>query len=413
MDKVSLYNKEIYGEVTTPKQLINELFDMLDSDVFSKKNIKWLDPCAGSGVFFNELFENRLTSLPKLKNKLFWMTEINTYHTKLLKERFNDVVNIKNIDFLDFNESNFDIIIANPPFQVNGTIKVPTKKGNKEKDGKEMWSRFVKHAIELLKDNGMLLCITPVIWLKRDHKMHEFILNYKIQEMKCYDAGEANKLFKGNCQTPIVLFKLVKSFIPNKLQNVKMGEMIYNFNASESIPMKYYKELSSLRNLVKKVGNLKVIKTSMRPGRPKNLLVSKVRTGVYFYKNVKTCILKKENGIISPKLVIEYSNISCVFNGVPKLILAHKMYGHSYFDKKGEYGISNRDNYVIVDYSDKEMEIINQFLNLPCIIKLFDATRYRMRYLERYIFDFIPNITSLPDFPKNITESNVKMYLNI
>jgi len=413
MDKVSLYNKEIYGEVTTPKQLINELFDMVDSDVFSKKNIKWLDPCAGSGVFFNELFENRLTSLPKLKNKLFWMTEINPSHTKILKERFNDVVNIKNIDFLDFNESNFDIIIANPPFQVNGTIKVPTKKGNKEKDGKEMWSRFVKHAIELLKDNGMLLCITPVIWLKRDHKMHEFILNYKIQEMKCYDAGEANKLFKGNCQTPIVLFKLVKSSISNKLQNVKMGEMMYRFNVSESIPMKYYKELSSLRNLVKKVGSLKVIKTSMRPGRPKNLLVSKVRTGVYFYKNVKTCILKKDNGIISPKLVIEYSNISCVFNGIPKLILAHKMYGHSYFDKKGEYGISNRDNYVIVDYSDKEMEIINQFLNLPCIIKLFDATRYRMRYLERYIFDFIPNITSLPDFPKNITEDNVKTYLNL
>jgi len=413
MDKVSLYNKQIYGEVTTPKQLINELFDMLDSDVFSKKNIKWLDPCAGSGVFFNELFENRLTSLPKLKNKLFWMTEINPSHTKILRERFNDVVNIKNIDFLDFNESNFDIIIANPPFQVNGTIKVPTKKGSKQKDGKEMWSRFVKHSIELLKDDGILLCITPVIWLKRDHKMHEFILNYKIQEMKCYDAGEANKLFKGNCQTPIVLFKLVKSFISNKRQNVKMGEMMYRFNVSESIPMKYYKELSSLRNLVENVGSLKVIKTSMRPGRPKNLMVSKVRTGVYFYKNVKTCILKKENDIISPKLVIEYSNISCVFNGIPKLILAHKMYGHSYFDKKGEYGISNRDNYVIVDYSEKELEIINQFLNLPCIIKLFDATRYRMRYLERYIFDFIPNITSLPDFPKNITESNVKTYLKI
>jgi hypothetical protein len=231
--------------------------------------------------------------------------------------------------------------------------------------------------------------------------------------MKCYDAGEANKLFKGNCQTPIVLFKLVKSFISNKLQNVKMGEMMYRFNVSESIPMKYYKELSSLRNLVENVGSLKVIKTSMRPGRPKNLMVSKVRTGVYFYKNVKTCILKKENDIISPKLVIEYSNISCVFNGIPKLILAHKMYGHSYFDKKGEYGISNRDNYVIVDYSEKELEIINQFLNLPCIIKLFDATRYRMRYLERYIFDFIPNITSLPDFPKNITESNVKTYLKI
>ena len=413
MSKVSLYNKEMYGEVTTPTILIDELFDMLDNEIFSRKNIKWLDPCAGTGVFFKELFKNRLTSLPNLKNKLFWITEINPSHTKILIEHFNEMVNIKNIDFLEFNEEKFDIIVANPPFQVNGSIKVPTKKSDKCKDGKEMWSHFVKHAIELLKDDGILLCITPVIWLKRDHKMHDFLLKYKVEEMKCYDAGEANKLFKGNCQTPIVLFKLVKRPITNKLQKVKVGEMMYSFLTDESIPMKYYKELSSLRTLVEKVGSLKVIKTSMRPGRPNNLMVSNERTGVYFYKNVKTCILKKYNGIISPKLVIEYSNIPCVFSGKPKLILAHKMYGHSYFDKKGEYGISNRDNYVIVDYSKKEMEILNQFLNLPCIIKLFDATRYRMRYLERYIFDFIPNITSLPDFPKIITEYSVKKYLKI
>ena len=46
--------------------------------------------------------------------------------------------------------------------------------------------------------------------------------------------------------------------------------------------------------------------------------------------------------------MIEYSNISCVFNGIPKLILAHKMYGFPYLDMSGNYGISNRDNYVII-----------------------------------------------------------------
>ena len=414
MNKVSLYNKEIYGEVTTPNVLIDELFNMLDINVFHDKNVKWLDPCAGSGVFFERLFHSRLTSLPKMKNKLFWMTEINSFHTKILMEKFNDMVNVKNIDFLDFNEGDFDIIVANPPFQVDGSIKVPTKKSDKSKDGKVMWSRFVKHAIELLKENGTLLFITPVLWLKRDHKMHDFILKYKIEQLKCYDAGEANKLFKGNCQTPIVLFKLMKTPIINLLQNVNVGEMMYKFSVSESIPMKHYRELSNLRKLVEKVGCLKVIKTSMRPGRPKHLKVSKEKTDVFLYKNVRTCILeKKKDGIISPKLVIEYSNIPCVFNGKSKLILAHKMYGYSFFDKKGEYGISNRDNYVVVDYNKKELELLNQFLNLPCIIRLFDATRYRMRYLERYIFDFIPDITSLPNLPKNITEDNVKTYLNI
>lgn len=415
MNKVSLYNKEIYGEVTTPTVLIDKLFNMLDSDIFNKKGVKWLDPCAGQGVFFTRLFDGRKLSLPNHKNNIYWMTEINTQHVNLLTTHFKQYkfVNIKQIDFLDFKENNFDVIVANPPFQTGGPIKVPTKKGEKSKDGKEMWSHFVRHSIDLLKDNGCLLCITPVIWLKRDHKMHDFILKYKIESMICYDAGTANKLFKGNCQTPIVLFKLVKTPVINNIQQVKMGEIIYPFNVSESIPIKHYRILSKMKKYVEKVGCLKVIKTSMRPGRPKQLKVNKDETGEFPYKNVKTCVLHtdpKNNDNISPKLIIEYSNIPCVFNNVTKLILAHKMWGYSYFDEKGEYGISNRDNYVIVDYTKTQLKQINDFLNLKCIMELFGATRYRMRFLERYIFDFLPNITSLPNFPKKIDESQVKTY---
>jgi hypothetical protein len=421
MNKVSLYNKEIYGEVTTPNVLIDQLFDMLDHDIFTKKGVKWLDPCAGQGVFFTRLFDEMLLSLPNHKNNTYWMTEINTQHVNLLTTHFKQYkfVNIKHIDFLDFKEDNFDIIVANPPFQTGGSIKVPTKKGEKSKDGKEMWSYFVKHAIDLLKDNGILLFITPVIWLKRDHKMHEYILQYKIENMICYNAGEANKLFKGKCQTPIVLFKLIKTPVINKIQNVKMGEIMYKFHISESIPMKHYNTLSKLKKYVETVGCLKVIKTSMRPGRPHQLKVNKEKTDEFPYKNVKTCVLKRivaannNNTTTSPILVTEYSNIPCVFNNMKKLILAHKMHGYCYFDEKGEYGISNRDNYVIVDYNEAELKQIHEFLNLKCIIELFDATRYRMRFLERYIFDFIPNISSLPNFPKQITDLQIKTYFDL
>ena len=48
-----------------------------------------------------------------------------------------------------------------------------------------------------------------------------------------------------------------------------------------------------------------------------------------------------------------------------------------------------------------------------CVMDWFDATRYRMRYLERYIFDLIPNVTSLPDFPQEITEKSVKDYFGV
>ena len=34
---------------------------------------------------------------------------------------------------------------------------------------------------------------------------------------------------------------------------------------------------------------------------------------------------------------------------------------------------------------------------------LFETARYRMKYLEKYAFEFIPDITQLPDFPSTTT----------
>ena len=61
--------------------------------------------------------------------------------------------------------------------------------------------------------------------------------------------------------------------------------------------------------------------------------------------------------------------------------------------------ISNRDSYVIplnnTDYTNHEIQILIDYLNSPFIILLFEATRYRMKYLEKYVFELIPNIIEL------------------
>ncbi len=56
------------------------------------------------------------------------------------------------------------------------------------------------------------------------------------------------------------------------------------------------------------------------------------------------------------------------------------MYGIPYIDYNGEYGISNRDNYVILeeDKSISDLEIIKTFLSTQTVLYLFDSTRYRM-----------------------------------
>ena len=89
------------------------------------------------------------------------------------------------------------------------------------------------------------------------------------------------------------------------------------------------------------------------------------------------------------------------------------MYGFPYYDKTGEYGISNRDNYVILGYTDNEFERLKQFLSLNLSLLVFETTRYRMKYLERYAFEFIPDITKIHDFPETITDVTVADYFQL
>ena len=44
-------NKERYGEVFTNFSLIDKMLDLLPQELFQNPNLKWLDPCAGTGYF--------------------------------------------------------------------------------------------------------------------------------------------------------------------------------------------------------------------------------------------------------------------------------------------------------------------------------------------------------------------------
>ena len=43
--------KKQFGEVFTPFNLVNEMLDKLPSNVWTNKNLKWLDPASGMGNF--------------------------------------------------------------------------------------------------------------------------------------------------------------------------------------------------------------------------------------------------------------------------------------------------------------------------------------------------------------------------
>jgi hypothetical protein len=227
---------------------------------------------------------------------------------------------------------------------------------------------------------------------------------------------ETKKAFHGQAQTPTCYFLLRKlkrhkhplirpiSIFDNSLQ--KYIEFNYNYcSYNASLPLFGISILNKLKENAICYGYINAIKTNMRPGY-KNLSVSKNKSNKYPFINISTCKLNDNQ----PYLEINYSNVKCSYADKPKLVLAHKMYGFPYLDINGEYGISNRDNYVIIKDNISDLVKIQKFLSTKTALYLFETTRYRMKYLEKYAFEIIPDITLLEDFPEIITDKTISEY---
>jgi len=410
---VSESNKHMYGEVNTDFTLINKILDLLPKNIFKDKNKTWLDPCCGKGYFSIILYQRLFKSLPipdpierhnHIIEKMIYMVEINEEHLNELYELFGENANILNGDFLDMTNQKYDIVMGNPPFNINGMVKVPTQNNiSKKTDGRMIWAQITLHAINFLNKGGYLAFITPSIWMKNDHFMYSKMIQYTIDKLHTLTNTETNMVFHGQAQTPTCYFSLKNHVIakPNiNLYDKSMNKYI-SFSPTVSIPLFGASCFKKLNRFNKQ--HLIVKKTNMPL---KGVLFSPIQTKKFPHSNIKTCRL---NGL-DPYLVINYSNRECRYNKLPKLVLAHKMYGFPYYDKKGEYGISNRDNYVITGKTEEEFIKLQQFFSTKTALYLFEGTRYRMKYLEKYVFELIPDITTLMGFPILINDKTIADY---
>ena len=409
---VPLERKEIYGEVKTDFKLIRDMFSLIPKHLFKNPGIRWCDPCCGSGEFMIFLYKVldktiEIEDVEKrrrhIKKTMLWMVEINECHIPILKSIFGEESNIIHGSYLDINDLDVDIIVGNPPFNINGRIKVPTNKYRvcKKTDGISIWGRFVIHSLfTMLKKSryGYLLFITPSIWMKKDYKLNKIMLNHSIYKIRTMNSSETNIIFHGNAQTPTSYFLMSKRkrhkhprHPPIKIyDNVTNKYIPYNYISNEGLISSLPLCGISILNKIHKYNfcrRLSVYKSNMRPGY-KNLSISNTKDNEHPYPNITTCLLKKNQ----PILKINYSNIKCEWEGIPKIVFAHKMYGFPYFDREGKFGISNRDNYIIHDYLPHHLERICDFFYTKLGLYVLEMTRYRMRYLEKYIFNMIPDV---------------------
>ena len=183
--------KNKFGEVFTPLNLINDMLDKIPARVWKNPELTWLDPANGIGNFPMVVYKRLMESLPAsynnngvkysddkgkskhIINKMLFMVEINSKNVKISKKIFGQSANICCADFLEdenkwkkqFNLETFDIIIGNPPFQdeVKTNDDDPTNKKKKPRQGgkNKLYERITIKCLEILNNNGLLLFVTP------------------------------------------------------------------------------------------------------------------------------------------------------------------------------------------------------------------------------------------------------------
>lgn len=414
--------KHLYGEIFTPFSIVNTMLDMMDSSVFSNPSHTFMDGGAGTGYFTMALCWKLDTHLRKcmpddiqrrqhILEHMVYMCEIRAENVKRLKECFGSRANITEGDFLLYKERTFHYVIGNPPYNCNGIKKVPTNTSqSKTQDGVTIWYSFVRHSLDLLNDNGELLVIIPSLWMRPDKEhMYTCLTHYKLSKIKCLSNTETNKAFKGEAQTPtsmVYLRKTVNDYTVELYDSCMRCYVPYTYQPMEPIPVFGASILHKVRQRLP-FKTITTHKTNM-PSRKASL--SNVQDTTHPYENVRTAWIVEQRHV---RLIKAYSSIPLAYHGVKKIILAHKMYGFPYLDLEGKYGISNRDTYVIVSDDETYLKKICDFFKTKFALYLLECTRYRMKYVDKHIFDLIPDVTCLEGFPDTIEDTTLFHYFKL
>lgn len=201
---------DIYGEVFTPPVLIHELLDQLPKRVWTDPELRWLDPCAGRGNFVDEILPRLMDGLSDhfrrrggnaacrrhILEQMITQVELNPDNVTTLRSKYGGRrARILVGDFLDpatMGEAHdFDVILANPPYQSPKTEAYTGSAGNRT-----LWDLFVHRALELVKPTtGVLGFITPSNWRRPGHPLWS-LLRHRILYLHIYDKTAGRTHFK-------------------------------------------------------------------------------------------------------------------------------------------------------------------------------------------------------------------------
>ncbi len=197
-DNVLNIDKTTYkssNDEPTPIDCIIEMINKIPNELWTKENLKILDPCCGNGNFgfvvYNELLKYH--DKKKILEEILEFNDINNDRLENVNKIFckdNYKLQVTNNNFLTHNNNNkYDLIMANPPYAkiLDNGIRA-SKNHNLIKD-------FIEKALSQLKPNGYLLFLTPDNWMSYADRNTLINIITKLQIIHL-DIHNAKKYFK-------------------------------------------------------------------------------------------------------------------------------------------------------------------------------------------------------------------------
>jgi hypothetical protein len=416
--------KKLFGEVFTPLNLICEMLSKLPTNVWTNKDLKWLDPANGIGNFpvvvyyklmeglKHEIKDDDTRSKHIIENMLY-MSELNPVNVALAKKVFKMIdsgstPNVIRANFItdydkvlkkmrdDAGDVNrrFDIIIGNPPYN-SGGIRAKTTENIKhdkevQENAKTIWPQFVENALSILKkESGYLLFIHPASWIGFKGANGEIFKKIQIKYLRYYNVVTAHKLFGNQSgEIPLTYYVLQNANTTNDTtifdnateQNEEFNIYKFNFVPTESISL--WKKILAF---TKKHESLKDNYSSVK--KPTNLNNTISSTSKYPIISV-----------VKKVVVEQYSDTNNNKNNDKKLLLANSSMGYPIYDYLGIMYPESADQFILYsNNNEKELKQLQNYFLTNLLFYLINITKTRQKFFDNKIFEVIPNITKITD----------------
>lgn len=155
--------KKTSNDEPTPMKCVNEILARVPDELWSRPNLKILDPCCGNGNFFGSIYFKLKLDPREILEDVLYFNDVNedrlgNVHRVFRGDRYK--LNVTRQDFTVANfETKFDLIVANPPY-----AKLMTD-GTRASKNHNLIKIFLEKSLDLLKPGGYLAFITPDNWM--------------------------------------------------------------------------------------------------------------------------------------------------------------------------------------------------------------------------------------------------------